>query len=320
MYSKGIKVPALNAEEARRGLLSKGLFDIRFRIGRLENSVVIPVLEFAEVTGPHEFCYFDFEERVGCKTGRQNSAPSSFDIIGTKALVKCRNMNEDEKREVADAIISSNSYVDSVFEDAGVSGPFRIRRVRLLAGKGGTETEHREHGMRFRLDISRTFFSPRLSQERKRIALSVRKGERVLDMFAGVGPFSLLCSKANEDVRIVALDLNPFAVSYMRENARMNRADIRSLYMDAAEFNEGAFDRIIMNLPAEGGNYLDHALELLGDKGRIDFYALAGKGDVGGLSSWMEGRGLSVMECREVKGYSPDSGIYHFTLHPSRHG
>ena len=97
--------------------------------------------------------------------------------------------------------------VRAVFAKSGwVSGTERIMPLRYVAGENRTQTIHKEHGCSFKVDLSKVFFSPRLSSEHQRIAKLVDEGERVVDMFAGVGPFSILIAKGLSDVRVEAID------------------------------------------------------------------------------------------------------------------
>ena len=87
-----------------------------------------------------------------------------------------------------------------------------MRDYELIGGSGNTETVHREYGCVYNLDISKVYFSPRLSYEHYRVASQVQEEEIVIDMFAGVGPFSILIAKNHEHVKVYAIDLNPEAV------------------------------------------------------------------------------------------------------------
>ena len=120
-----------------------------------------------------------------------------------------------------------------------------------IAGKGGTETALTEYGLTFGLDVARTFFSPRLATERRRVVSTIGRNERILDMFAGVGPFSISAAARAVDGFVTAYDINPYAVSYLMENASRNGVrNIAAHRRDSSElqFNR-EFDRVIMNLP-----------------------------------------------------------------------
>jgi tRNA (guanine37-N1)-methyltransferase len=141
---------------------------------------------------------------------------------------------------------------------------------------------HREHDCRFKLDLEKVYFNPRLGGERARVAVQVArsgKPEEIIDMFAGVGPFAIQIAKRAPPSHVTAIDLNPEAIRYLTENIRLNRVqnvtpvegDIRAVYH---RFPETA-DRLIMNLPKSAHLFLREALSMLKpDGGIIHFYDL----------------------------------------------
>ena len=61
--------------------------------------------------------------------------------------------------------------------------------------------------------LKETYFSPRLANERKRITSLVKPGETVVDMFAGVAPFSIMIAKYANPKIIYAIDKNKDAIN-----------------------------------------------------------------------------------------------------------
>ncbi|MEI8003308.1 MAG: methyltransferase domain-containing protein, partial [Methanothrix sp.] len=126
------------------------------------------------------------------------------------------------------------------------------------------------------------YFTPRLGTERQRIASQVRPGDVVLDMFAGVGPFALLLAKKGADV--IAIDKNPVAVKYLRENAILNKIKhIEILEGDAAELAlryENRADHVIMNLPHSASQFLLTAIRAAKPEGIVHYYCIAPDDDL----------------------------------------
>jgi hypothetical protein len=108
----------------------------------------------------------------------------------------------------AEQLLSLRPSLHTVlFPLSDVEGEFRTRRFEVLAGIPVTKTLCVEYGHRFEIDLSEAYFSARLATERQRIAGMMGKGEQVLDMFAGVGPFAIvLADKAGQ---VLATDINP---------------------------------------------------------------------------------------------------------------
>ena len=105
---------------------------------------------------------------------------------------------------------------------SAIKGTIRIRDLEFLAGTDDSITIHKEHGARLKLDVKEVYFSPRLATERIRVSNSVKDGEKILDMFCGIGPFPILIAK-NHDVDITAVDINEAAIKYLNENIKLNK-------------------------------------------------------------------------------------------------
>lgn len=329
MRARGIRISPERAEGCRMRLQQLGLLDRTLRSVSLDGMIVFPVTAYPAKLEEGERCEADFPDSSSRRNYRDivelpgdamPLLPSSFDMIGTKALVKLPAELERYGEEIGRAILEAHGSLDSVFQDRGVAGEFRLRRLTLLAGKGGTETKLNEYGLRIALDVAKTFYSPRLASERRRIGTAVGPGERVLDMFAGVGPFALHAARSASSGHVVAIDINPYAVSYMRENAASNSAGNMEVHLkDAAEYTGGPFDRIIMNLPAGGAGFVGRALAMLADGGTVDYYELIEDRDLEKRILSLEAEGGRVESHRKVKSYSPVQGIYHFTIRKDVH-
>src|SRR6267143_376652 len=152
----------------------------------------------------------------------------SFDVIGDIAIIELSPATEPFEKDIAEALMKVHKNIKTVYSKAGpITDNQRLRPLHHVLGAFRTETIHKELGCRFKIDISKVFFSPRLSAEHKRVAEQVRPGECVVDMFAGVGPFSILIAKRSNDVQIHAIDANPEAAKLIGENARMNKVQDR---------------------------------------------------------------------------------------------
>ena len=209
--------------------------------------------------------------------GRALSVDSGIDVIGDIAIVRLVGIDSAVKHEVADALLASMTNVKCVFEqEGGVEGEYRLRKLVHLAGDDRLQTTHRENGCAFEVDLGRCYFSPRLSTERKRIAERVSPGESVLNMFAGVGPFSIPISRMKR-VRVTSCELNEVACAFHEKNNRLNKVAglIRVLNEDAAELPRllgSRFDRILMPHPTKANEFLPAALALSKKGATIHYY------------------------------------------------
>jgi tRNA wybutosine-synthesizing protein 2 len=184
-------------------------------------------------------------------------APSSWAVVGTVILADFTDCPRPE--EVGDALLALHSEADTVLARGGIDGEHRQPDVSVVAGEGDTETVHTEHGTRYALDLARVMFAPGNKAERARMGDEVVEGERVLDMFAGIGYFALPMARAGADV--TAVEKNPEAFRFLAENAQLNDVGDRlsCLLGDCRDVDTEA-DRVVMGYyDALGGGPVDDA-------------------------------------------------------------
>jgi len=205
---------------------------------------------------------------------------NSYDIVGDMAILRLTNASRKYGRVIAEAVMSVHKNVRTVLaQTSSVHGDFRLRNLEYIAGENKTATVHRESGCLFSVDVKECYFSPRLLHERMRIARQVRNGEVVVNMFAGVGCFSIIVAKRSNGEKVYSIDVNPAAIEYMKENVRLNGAygKVVPILGDAkeviAERLQHVADRVLMPLPEKAFEYLPHALLALKKaEGWIHYY------------------------------------------------
>jgi tRNA (guanine37-N1)-methyltransferase len=206
---------------------------------------------------------------------------SAFDVIGSIVIVKIPDALKLKKQIIGEIILQNIKPAQSVFAQiSAVRGDYRIRSLEFIAGEYNTVTEYREHGCRFRVDIQNTYFSPRLSTERLRIAKLVSENEVIANMFAGVGTFSIIIAKINKTCKIYSIDSNPFAHEISIINTKLNRVQDRVIPIcgNAKDIIhdkiQGQCNRVLMPLPERSGEFVDSAvLALKGGTGIVHFFA-----------------------------------------------
>ena len=207
--------------------------------------------------------------------------PQSLDVIGDIAIIEVPAELKPYETDIGQAILATHKNLKTVLAKAGaISGTYRIREFTFIAGEHKTKTVHREFGCQFHVDVAKAYFSPRLSHEHMRVAWLVQSGEIVVDLFAGVGPFSVLIAKKNPNVKVYAVDINPDAAELLTINARVNRVENRvfPILGDARQITatslKGSADRVIMNLPETAIEFVDAACQAIKPEGGIiHFYA-----------------------------------------------
>jgi tRNA (guanine37-N1)-methyltransferase len=205
---------------------------------------------------------------------------SAFDQIGDIVIIKIPDELMPKKMLIANAILANVKTAKAVFAQvSAVKGDFRLRELEFVAGENRTITEYKEHGCRFKVDVAKTYFSPRLSTERQRIAEMVGDNETIVNMFAGVGTYSVVIAKTNKTCKVYSIDSNAAASELDGVNAKLNKVQDRIITIcgDAAavikERLAGRADRVIMPLPERAKEFVDSAALALKEKGIVHYFA-----------------------------------------------
>jgi tRNA (guanine37-N1)-methyltransferase len=284
------KAPKRRGEEIRRALNERELLRTGARITSDDTFIYLPLVrtltdaELEELGGTElttrEFALVErrksIEDIVGFKP--------SYEVVGDIAVLT-EAVPAEEEEHVVDALMSLHRNIKAVAKRiSAVEGVYRTRRLAVLAGENRTETTHTENECRFKLDLERVYFNPRLGGERNRVAAQAvaqcnENAEEIIDMFAGVGPFAVQIAKRAPQSHVTAIDINPDAIRYLKENMGLNHVqnvdavvgDVKEIY---GEFRNTA-DRIIMNLPKSAYLFLREAVSMLKPSGGIiHFYDL----------------------------------------------
>lgn len=238
-------------------------------------------------------------------------APSSFDVIGDIAIIKIPEELKKKERKIGEQLLKFKNIKTVLKKEGMVEDEFRIRKYKFLAGEKKKETLHKEYGCRYKLNVEKVYFSPRLGNERERIMKQVKDGEKILVMFAGIGPYAIQIAK-NREVEISAIEINPKAVKYFKENVKLNKVedkikifegDVREVVPELKE----KFDRVIMPLPKDAENFLDLAKLVSKKNTIIHIYIFADSKD-GAIRKINEN--IKILNCVECGTYSKDISRY----------
>jgi len=219
-----------------------------------------------------------------------NLVPSSFDVIG-HILIFSDFPEELLKKEIiiGNTILKRYKNIKSIYKKTKkISGKYRTPKLKLIAGENNKEAVYKENNVSLKLNVEKVYFSPRLSEERKRITNQIKNNETILVMFSGCGIYPLVIAKNIKTKNIVGIEINPTAHKYALENIKLNK-----LY-DKIKFFLGdvkkevpklklKFDRIIMPLPKGAENFLNLALIKIKRDGIINLYSFAEENKYGDI-------------------------------------
>lgn len=295
--SLGVKISFEHAQKAKEILLSKSVLAKGMDFAKAGNSLVLPVIKKIKLPFPHSFVKTTFEKRHSTSLMEELKASgkfsekelskvvTSFDLIGDVAILEIPQQLVKKQKLIAQALLNVHHNVKSVVKKASaMQGEYRVRKLAHLAGRKNTETIYRESKCQLLFDPAKVYFSVRLSHERERIAGLVKKNERILALFAGVGPFPLVIAKnnLNKNLILAAVELNPVAVKYLRKNIELNHLQkfVQPIEGDANKVLAGKkyrkwADRVLMPLPKSSNEFLPNAIKSTKKGGVIHYYCFA---------------------------------------------
>lgn len=337
MRGKAVKVRTQDGEQAHRALARVGALDPSRKPRVEEGWLLLPIVEgigeAVDLPAVFRVVEADLEARPvkpttlreapGLPPELADEVTRSLDLVGDIAIIRLKDDIRSRAGEIGEALMSVHPRLRAVAVDDGVTGPLRLRSLTLVAGQGPLVTTHREHGVNLRVDLEQAYFSPRLATEHRRVAELVRPGERVLDMFCGVGPFAVLIAKLASPSEVLAVDLNPRAVELVEENAALNGVGhlVRAHVGDARSVvpTLGSFDRIVMNHPHGAFAFLDVALQASREGSELHLHLIGTEDETREVledalrhASGMGIAGLRLLGSREVRTYAP--GVSHNCL------
>ncbi len=317
---KHLKVPEKNAQEAKLFLEKSDALNDAFLPIKKEGYILWP-LNF-EVDGEIVTCEglkstrHSRDYRLLLPSKIRDLAPRAFDMFGDIGIIRLSDESLEYSEIIAEALLKSHLNLKKVAIDNGVKGEYRIRQLQMVIGESGFVSLHKENGFEFKLDISKVYFSPRLSMERSRIYNAVKPGEEVLDAFAGVCPFGV--SLASKGCKVTAVDSNPDSEFWAHENFKRNKVSKLNYEFFCSKIEEilpklNSYDRIIMNSPTTSLDYLQLIAEKLRIGGVIHLYCIIEKEEDFKINSYLNSDFNCVFE-RVVHPYSPTSSLVVFDI------
>lgn len=321
-----LKIEKRDAERIKKRLSKMGLLEHKYRVYSDDDFVYFPInasnaedlsaLAHGAIieAKPGKFRKSGMQDHYK-STSRIKGVSRSYDILGNIAVIEAGSATD--AHNAAKAIMNTNKNVNTVVrKGSAVRGRFRKRKYVYVAGKRNFIADYRENGCEFIFDIRKTFFSSRLSFERKRIAEQVKDGETVMVMFAGVGPFAIEIAKVHRSSMVIAIELNANAHRAMEKNIELNKTpNVIAVKGDVNKIVrrfKGMADRIIMPLPKDSGKFLEAALYAAKERCIVHYYAFGNRHSAfedskKQILDFMKKRGVSTrfIHEREVRQYSP---------------
>ncbi len=214
--------------------------------------------------------------------GELSLLPRGFQTLGKIIILKLNSKLFDKKDIIAQAYLDLLPKMRAVYLNIGrIVGTCREpENIEFIKGEDDPIVEHKEHNVIYRFNITKIMFSKGNINERKYLSTLVKNGEIIVDMFAGIGYFSLPIAKHSGVDRIYSIELNPESYKFFLENIKLNhleniifpiKGDCKIEVVKLSESGIRA-DRVIMGVFPAPKDYIREALSLVKDKGTMIHY------------------------------------------------
>ena len=214
--------------------------------------------------------------------------------------------------------LSKEHNVKTIMKINHIQGTKREPVYELLYGSE-TETINKENGCLFKLDLAKVMWSKGNNNERLRIAKLVGDDETVLDMFAGIGYFSIPIGVHSNAKHIYSIEINPNSYFYLNENIKLNKLTnvtpiLGDCKMIAPRYKA---DRIVMGYVKTTHHYLKVAIDSLNEGGILHYHEtvpekLMKTRPIGRIKSQAGNRDVELLKINKIKKYAP--GVEHVVV------
>ncbi|MBR9689515.1 MAG: hypothetical protein GOV01_01285 [Candidatus Altiarchaeota archaeon] len=265
-----LRVKSKDAQSTIELLKEKGDYDFSRRIVREDDTVFVPINKELPDSIKKELPLTSQKKSL-----KELFGIGSFDIVGDIIIVYIPDRIWSKRSDIGKQAKALYPRIKAVFAKKGaVSGEYRLPELELIYGEG-SETIHKERGLRFKTDVKKAYFSPRQGSEREKLIDYVEPTDRVAVLFAGIGPLPVYFSKLTSAKEIIAVEVNPDAFHYLEENLKLNKCrnvtpvcgDVKKIYQTL-----GDFDLVVLPLPKSSIDFLKEVDYILKPDGRAIFY------------------------------------------------
>jgi tRNA wybutosine-synthesizing protein 2 len=245
-------------------------------------------------------------------------------LIGNILVLRLKPSLYKYRKKIGEACLKILPYVHSVVLEKGIEGVCRKPKIEIIAGcrcHPEAQTLLKENNCQFLIDISKVMWSKGNKSERQRLANLAKPNEIVVDMFSGIGYFSIFLAKKVK--KVYAIDINPIAIDFLRKNVWLNNVEnkIEILQGDCRKFSsllENTADRVIMGYLHDTEKFFPHALRISKNKAIIHFHRILKIEEIEKMKRSLvkiakkQGTNIKILRFVKVKSYAPK--IWHIVF------
>ena len=336
------RIPTDEAGPIIRDLMSRDFVDLHAKIGKDPEYRYVPILpehlDDVRAMGletmegdAHTLDRRSPQEKIhdilASHEGLLGIIPEKWEYVGDIVIVKmdprCIPYKELIGKTYAEVLDTKTVCADI----KGVSGEFRQPSMEIIYGTE-TESVRLENGIRYGFDVTKVMFASGNTDERMRMRQLDCSGETVVDMFAGIGYFTLPLAKYSGARRVFACEKNPESYRFLVRNVRDN--DLVDKVIPILSDNRNLLgkhfaDRILMGYVQTTADFVPKALSMIRPNGIIHyhdtFYVSEYEDRIRQIFDSNCGEdGYEILRIHEVKSYAPSVSHYvaDIRIRPSR--
>jgi tRNA wybutosine-synthesizing protein 2 len=250
-----------------------------------------------------------------------NLLPHSCQMVGKVLLVKLLGVGLYQyRKKIGKGILKVFPYIKSVVLIREVIGNKRLPFTELIAGDKNTKTVHVENGIKYCIDPMKIMFSKGNTHEKLLWEKKIKKSDIVVDMFAGIGYWSLVAGKHAK--RVYSIEINPESVKFLEINCFLNKVSLEILEGDCRKFSKllkNSADKVMMGYFGTK-KFFSYGLEIVKSGGGIFYHDLVENKDLDELKNELvsiaetQNMVLRFISIRKVKSYRPGTSHYVFYI------
>ncbi len=285
------------------------------KVMRDNGKIIVPLAERVEFAGALE-CERDFmqkEELTIWEVINRNMNHKDLKInwqrIGNTLIF---NKNYENMEKIADELVTKSMASQVYVKEGKIEGMARTPKLKLVSGIEG-DSFYRENGVIFVTNPANLMMSKGNIIERGLPSIKEIKAEAVLDMFSGIGYFSLPVANLQWVRKVVCIDLNREALQYLAKSSAINKVEnkVITVNMDCRFFKSDEMYDLVLMGNFKSKNYLASGLSHVKNNGYILLHhlELTSNITVSTMNLMKTGRYLGYTllpaEIHVVKSYAP---------------